>query len=169
MELMKLRPYTTACVPVMLACLVLCIGCAPNKIKGNPPFVSISSMMMTNEALSASFDVRNINQVPMTIDAVDITITVKGSRFSSYSGAYQLSIDPNTTEAITLDKLPGDQARPQLTELQDGKIASLPFSLEGRVHTAEDGYLDFKHEGYLYTVPGKPGQFRSATSRTREE
>jgi hypothetical protein len=37
------------------------------------------------------------------------------------------------------------------------------------VHTTEDGYLDFKHEGYLYTVPGKPGQFRSATSRTREE
>jgi hypothetical protein len=153
----------------MLVSLVLCIGCATNKIKGNPPFVAISSMMMTDETISASFDVRNINQVPMTIDAVDITISVRGSGFSSYSGAYQLSIDPNTTEAITLDKLPGDHARGQLVELQGGKIASLPFSLEGRVHTTEDGYLDFKHEGYLYTVPGRPGQFRSATSRTRKE
>jgi hypothetical protein len=68
-----------------------------------------------------------------------------------------------------LDKLPGDRARGQLAELQGGKFASLPFSLQGRVHTSEDGYLDFKHEGYLYTVPGKPGQFRSATSRTREQ
>jgi hypothetical protein len=169
MEFMKLRPYTPACVLVLLVSLVLCIGCAPNKIKGNPPFVAISSMMMTDEALSASFDVRNINQVPMTIDAVEITISTRGSEFSTYSGAYQLNLDPNTTEAITLDKLPADRARGQLAELQGGKIASLPFSLQGRVHTIEDGYLDFRHEGYLYTVPGKPGQFRSATSRTREE
>jgi hypothetical protein len=169
MEFMKLRPYTPACISVMLVSLVLCVGCAPNKIKGNPPFVAISSMMMTDEALSASFDVRNINEVPMTIDAVDITISTRGSEFSSYSGAYQLSLDPNTTEEVTLDKLPGDYARGQLAELQGGKIASLPFSLQGRVHTTEDGYLDFRHEGYLYTVPGKPGQFRSATSRTREE
>jgi len=163
MEFLKLRPY-----PLMLVSLVLCIACAPNKIKGNPPFVAISSVMMTDKALAASFDVRNINEVPMTIDAVDINISTKGSEFTSYSGAYNLSLDPNTTEAITLDNLPGDKARGQLADLQSGKIASLSFSLQGRVHTVEDGYLDFKHEGYLYTVPGKPGQFRSATSRTRE-
>jgi hypothetical protein len=164
MEFMKLRLYT-----LMFVSLLLCVACASNKIKGNPPFVSIASITMTDQTLAASFDVRNINQVPMTIDAVEITIITRGSEFSGYSGAYQLSLDPNTTEAITLDKLPGDSARGQLAELQGGKIASLPFSLQGRVHTTEDGYLDFKHEGYLYTVPGKPGQFRSTTSRTREE
>jgi len=164
MEFMKLRLYT-----LMLVGLVLCSACAPNKIKGNPPFVSIASITMTDQALVAGFDVRNINEVEMAIDSVDITISARGSEFSRYSGPYSLNIDPNTTETITLDKLPGDNARAQLTDLQSGKIASLPFTLQGRVHTAEDGYLDFKHEGYLYTVPGKPGQFRSATSRTREQ
>lgn len=164
MEFMKLRLYT-----LMFVSLLLCVACAANKIKGNPPFVSIASITMTDQTLAASFDVRNINQVPMTIDAVDITISAKDSEFSSYSGAYELSLDPNTTEAITLENLPGDSARGQLADLQSGKIASLAFSLLGRVHTAEDGYLDFKHEGYLYTVPGKPGQFRSASSRTREQ
>jgi len=164
MEFMKLRLYI-----LMLVSLLLCIACAPNKIKGNPPFVSIASITMTDQDLVAGFDVRNINEVEMTIDSVDITISAKGSDFSHYSGAYSLKIDPNTTETITLDKLPDENARRQLTDLQSGKIASLPFSLQGRVHTAEDNYLDFKHEGYLYTVPGKPGQFRSATSRTREQ
>jgi hypothetical protein len=164
MEFMKLRLYT-----LVIASILLCSACAPNKIKGNPPFVGISSIMLKNSALAASFDVRNINEVPMVIDAVDITISAKGSEFSRFSDAYKLNIDPNTTETITLDNLPSDHARGQLADLQSGKIASLPFSLQGSVHTAEDGYLEFKHEGYLYTVPGKPGQFRSATSRTREQ
>jgi len=164
MEFMKLRLCT-----LMLVSLALCSACAPSKIKGNPPFVSIASVTMTDQALVAGFDVRNINEVAMAIDSVDITISAKGSEFSHYSGPYSLNIDPNTTETITLDKLSGEQARGQLADLQSGKIASLPFTLQGRVHTAEDGYLDFKHEGYLYTVPGKPGQFRSATSRTREQ
>ncbi len=164
MEFMNLRLYT-----LTLASLLLCTACATGKIKGNPPFVGISSMTMTNQALAASFDVRNINEVEMVIDSVEITISVKGSEFSRYAGPYSLSLDPNTTEAINLDNLPPENAREQLADLQSGKIASLPVNLHGRVHTAADGYLDFKHEGYLYPVPGKPGQFRSATSRTREK
>ena len=164
MEFMKLRLYTLVFVSALV-----CGACAPNKIKGNPPFVSISSITMKNNALAAGFDVRNINEVPMVIDAVDITVRTKGGEFSRFSDAYKLNIDPNTTETISLDNLPSDNARGQLADLQSGKIASLPFSLEGSVHTVEDGYLEFKHEGYLYTVPGKPGQFRSATSRTREQ
>jgi hypothetical protein len=164
MEFMKVRLYT-----LLLLSLLLCAACAPNKIKGNPPFVGISSLTMKEQTLGASFDVRNINEVEMVIDSVEISIRVKGSDFTRYSGAYSLTLDPNTTEEIRLDELPGELARGQLADLASGKIASLPFSLEGRVHTAEDGYLEFKHEGYLYPVPGKPGQFRSATSRTREE
>jgi len=164
MECMNLRLFT-----LIFSSLLLCSACAPNKIKGNPPFVGISSMTMTDQALAVSFDVRNINEVEMVIDSIDITITAKGSEFSRYVGPYSLSLDPNTTEAINLDKLSPENARQQLADLQSKKIASLPFSLYGRVHTAADGYLDFKHEGYLYPVPGKPGQFRSATSRTREK
>jgi len=54
----------------------------------------------------------------------------------------------------------------------DFEVPNLPFRLEGRVHTEEDKFLQFKHKGHLYPVPGKPGQFRSATiqsSRIRQD
>jgi len=53
-----------------------------------------------------------------------------------------------------------------LVSLKDGEVPSLPFRLEGRVHTEESGNLRFKHKGHLYPVPGRPGQFRSATTQS---
>ena len=35
------------------------------------------------------------------------------------------------------------------------------------MHTLEDGNLRFEQEGYLYRVPGRPGQFRSAVTQAK--
>jgi LEA14-like dessication related protein len=163
MEIVKLRVLAVA-----IACLTLCAACGPHKVKGEAPFVSISSMTVRQDSLSARFDIRNINDVNMTVDAIDITIRVRDSELTRHNGSLKLTLDPNTTEEVEVADLPDELARPLLADLENGKVASLPFSLEGNVHTLEDGYLSFKHEGYLYPVPGKPGEFRSATSRTRE-
>ncbi|HMB60166.1 MAG TPA: hypothetical protein VKN35_09670, partial [Xanthomonadales bacterium] len=112
--------------------------------------------------------IRNINDVDMTIDAIDITIRARDSEFTRHNSALKLTLDPNATEEVAVDNMPDEIARPLLNDLESGTISSLPFSLQGRVHTLEDGYLSFEHEGHLYPIPGKPGQFRSATSRTRE-
>jgi hypothetical protein len=35
------------------------------------------------------------------------------------------------------------------------------------VHTVEDGNLRFSQKGYLYPVPGRPGQFRSTVTQAQ--
>lgn len=163
MELMKIRLF------VLLSSLVLCTACGPHQVKGQPPFIGISSLSMQENSLSARLDVRNINDVQLDIDAIDIKFLVRDAELTHYVNNFRLTVDPNTTEEVSLEELPDIHARQQLMELENGDVSSLPFSLEGRVHTIRDGYLSFKNQGHLYPVPGRPGQFRSASSRSREQ
>ena len=148
---------------------LLCASCGPNQVKGEPPFVSICSLSLQSDKLLASIIVRNINDLVMDIDSADFTIRVRNTELLRHNGPIVLDIDPNATEEMLVEKAPGAFSRDLLDALAGGKEASLPFLLEGRVHTRTDGNLEFRHEGHLYTVPGRPGQFRSASSRTREE
>ncbi len=153
---------------ILLASMVLCAGCGSKQVKGEPPFIGISSMIVQENALATKFDIRNINDVKLEIDAIDIKIWVRSVELTHYINDFKLTLDPNTTEEVSLEEPPEASSRQLLAELESGEVASLPFSLEGRIHTRSDGYLSFKNEGHLYPVPGKPGQFRSASSRTPE-
>lgn len=164
MEFVKIRYY------LQLSVLALCVACGgSHELKGESPFIRISSMSILENTLSAEFNIRNINDVEMNIDAVDIKILGENVELVHYVNDLKLTVDPNTTEEISLQELPNSEARQLLNELESGRISSLPFSLEGRVHTQQDGYLPFKNDGHLYPVPGRPGQFRSASSRTPEQ
>jgi len=164
MEYMKTRH----CLQLLL--LALCVACSSsNQIKGESPFIRISSLSVVGNSLATEFDVHNINDVIMDIDAIDIRIMGKDTQLVHYTADLNLAVDPNTTEEVSLKGLPDSTATQLLAELESGKISSLPFSLDGRVHTQSDGYLPFKNEGHLYPVPGRPGQFRSASSRTSDE
>lgn len=164
MEFVKIRCY------LQLSVLALCVGCgSSHQVKGESPFIRISSMSILENSLSAEFNIQNINDVEMKIDAVDIKILGENVELVHYLDDLNLTVDPNATEEISLQELPNSSATQLLNELESGRISSLPFSLEGRVHTQQDGYLPFKNEGHLYPVPGKPGQFRSASSRSRDQ
>ena len=81
-------------------------------------------------------------------------------------------IGANSTEIVEVEHFPDAFVQDLLASLTNFEVPNLPFRLEGRVHTEEDGFLQFKHKGHLYPVPGKPGQFRSATiqsSRIRQD
>lgn len=162
MEFLKSR------LVLLLSCLVLCASCGPQQIRGESPFVSISSLTVQGESLSLLVDIRNINDVEMNISSVDLNIRVDDEELLRYQDAISVSIDPSTTEEVSMNQLPVNAAVALLAELESGAVASLPFSLDGQLQTIEDGSLRFKHEGHLYPIPGKPGQYRSATSRTRE-
>ena len=164
MEFMKLR------FCLQLSILALCTACGgAHQVKGESPFVRISSLSVDEHSLTAEFDIHNINDVKMDIDAIDIRITGPSSELGHFAGDLRLSIDPNTTEEVSLQETAGQDTENILHELESGQISSMAFSLEGRVHTGDDGYLSFRNEGHLYPVPGRPGQFRSASSRSREE
>lgn len=166
---LDLRALNLQTVSALILAALVCAACGPHLVKGEPPFVSIASLALQDDKLLASFNVRNINDLIMDIDSADFTVRVYDTELMRYSGAIVLDIDPNATEEMRVEKLPGAFSRDPLDALASGEQASLPFLLEGRVHTRTDGNLSFRHEGHLYTVPGRPGQFRSASSRTREE
>ena len=164
-SLRRLRLFTSALLAI--AALATIVSCGPQVIEGRPPFISISSMSLEGETLSAEFTLSNQNGVPMTVSRIDIKVTVNEVELTSYDSPLDLTIDANSAEDVVVDKRPDDFTRSLLNSLESGDLNSLPFDLEGRVLTAEDGYLSFEQTGYLYPVPGKPNQYRSAVTHAR--
>lgn len=151
---------------VLLLVILACTGCGPSIIKGRPPFITISELSLQGDRLAANFNISNPNGEAMNIDGIEITVRAEEAELARYSQDLKLTIGANSTEFIEVEQHPDAFVRGQLVSLMDGEILSLPFRLEGRVHTEEDGFLQFRHKGHLYPIPGKPGQFRSATTQS---
>lgn len=168
-KLLKSAPHRNDRARILCLLLVaaFCFSCAPQVIKGRPPFITVSGMSLVNDRLSAEFDIRNENGIPMTIDRVNITMTVNDTVLAKKNSKFDLRIDANSVELVRVEELPDNFERSLLKSLESGEVKSLPFDLKGKVHTVEDGDLAFAHKGYLYPVPGKPGYFRSAVTRAQ--
>jgi LEA14-like dessication related protein len=166
---MKLNTHARAFALIVFLALTATtmISCGPQIIKGRPPFISISSMSLIDDRLSADFDIRNQNGVPMTISMIDIIMTVNDVELTRENREFELLIGANSAEEVNVEELPDEFTRSLLESLGNKEVKSLPFDLEGRVRTAEDGYLSFSHKGHLYPVPGKPGFFRSTVTRSK--
>ncbi len=158
---------------LLLLIILACTACGgSNIIHGRPPFISISDLSLQGDRLSADFAISNPNGEAMNIDHIEITVRVEDAELTRYNEDLQLTIGANSTEVIKIEQFPNAFVQDLLVSLMDFEVPSLPFRLEGRVHTEEDGFLQFKHKGHLYPVPGKPGHFRSATtqsSRVRQD
>lgn len=161
-----LRPggWRTALLAILAASAAL--SCASQEIRGRAPFISISGMSLAGDRLSADFEVRNQNDVPMTIDGIDIRVRVNDAELVRENRDFALDIGARSSETVLVEELPDEFSRSLLESLGSGEVKSLAFDLDGRVHTREDGFLAFSHEGYLYPVPGRPGQFRSAVTQS---
>ena len=149
---------------VFLLVVMACTACGTNIIRGKPPFISIASLTLKDEQLSAVFNLSNQNGEPMEIQGVEIRVEIQQVELTRYNSDFRLIIDSNSVEEVQVDELPDEFTRELLTSLEGGEVNSLPFQLEGQVQTQGDGALRFKNKGYLYPVPGRPGQFRSATT-----
>jgi LEA14-like dessication related protein len=152
---------------VVLVLMILAVGaCGPKIIKGKSPFFSIASMTLAEKQLSAKFTISNPNGEPMVIDGIDVRVEVKGAVLTRYDNEFELAIASNGTEEISVDQLPNDFTRDLLNSVESGELISLPFKLEGSVHTEANGNMRFRNKGHLYPVPGRPGHFRSATTHS---
>lgn len=147
---------------LLLLFVAVCTACSPKIIHGKPPFISISEFSLLEGRLSANFNINNQNGEEMNIDDIEIIVRGEEVELIRYKKDLRLSIGANSTEALGLEQHPDAMVQDVLVSLKDGEVPSLPFRLEGRVHTDEDGFLKFKHKGHLYPIPGKPGYFRSA-------
>ena len=153
---------------ILALVLLAATGCGPGVIKGRPPFVAISDMTLENGSLTTRYDLSNQNGAEMSIDRASITVRSNASTLTRYQSDDRIVIDANSTEEISTQELPAEFTRTLLQSLDSGELDSLSFELEGRVLTREDGELRFEQKGYLYRVPGRPGQFRSAVTQANE-
>jgi len=152
---------------LLLLTAVCCFSCGPQIIEGRPPFISIAGMSLADDVLSTEFNVRNQNGVQMTIDRIDIAVTVNGVGLARKSGNFNLVVGANSAEHVNVGEPATGERLALLESLENGEVNSLPFDLRGKVHTVEDGDLDFAQKGYLYPVPGKPGNFRSTVTQAQ--
>ena len=166
-KLIRTARHSWMLLSFMAVSMIVTLSCGPNIIKGRPPFISISGMSLIDDRLSADFDISNQNGVPMTITMIDITVTVNAVELTRENRTFELEIGANSAEEVSVEELPDEFTRELLESLANKEVKSLPFDLEGRVQTVEDGFLAFSHKGHLYPVPGKPGHFRSAVTRSR--
>jgi len=151
---------------LLLLIILTCTACGPTIIHGRPPFISISEFSLQGDRLSAGFSISNPNGEAMNINGIEIAVRVEEAELTRYNEDFKLTIEANSTEIIDVEQFPDAFVQDLLASLRDGDVLSLPFRLEGRVHTEGDGILRFKHKGHLYPVPGRPGQFRSATTQS---
>lgn len=142
-------------------------SCGPDVIKGRPPFVGISSMELDGQSVATRFDISNGNGVEMNIRSISISVSVRNNPLLEHRANELLVIDANSTEEIAV-RLPVDEfAQTLLKSLSEGELDNLPIGISGRVDTVEDGPLRFEQEGYVYRVPGRPGQFRAAVTQAK--
>jgi len=161
------KPMALTLATLALAMFVIA-ACAPNVIRGRPPFVSLSGLSLAEDRLNAEIRFSNQNGVPMTISATEIAVTVRDTDLLRHGRPLDLPIDANSAEDLRIEHAVDPFVRTLLVSLDSGELNSLPFDLAGSVQTAEDGTLRFEYTGYLYRVPGRPGHFRSAVTQTRE-
>ena len=161
MEILKYKS-----IIILLVTILVCTACGPSIIRGQPPFISIASLSLDGQQLSADFNIHNPNGEPMDIDGIEIEVQVEDATLTRYNSDFKLKIDANSTEEIFVEELPDEFTQQLLTSLEKGEVNSLPFRLEGKVNTTLDGTLQFRNKGHLYPVPGRPGQFRSATTHS---
>jgi hypothetical protein len=98
----------------------------------------------------------------MEVEIFEMSMTLGEADLGRHSANLGISIHPHGTEEIGFDFPSGPGARQTLAELERGDVNSVSYSVEGRVRTAQGDNEAFTQSGYLYPVPGRPGQFRGA-------
>lgn len=147
----------------LLVCFSLIItACGAGLIRGEPPLVGISSIKSQSSALSARVDIYNPNDVDMPIETVEMEMTLGDTDLGLHTEQPGLSVNPNGTEEISFTFSASETAGNTLSDLQNKVVNSVPYSISGRVITSDGNKQQFSQEGYLYPIPGRPGEFRGA-------
>ena len=155
---MNARTYLQRFLLILVA--AACAACSAKLVRGASPIVQMNSLNQQGATIDFEVSMRNLNGVEMNINAIDITLMVEDELLFSYQGAAETGIAANGVETWAIQIEQNDVSQRLLKELEDGDIKSLPYALSGSVGTIEDGTLRFEHEGHIYPVPGRPGQFR---------
>ena len=137
-------------------------ACGGGVVRGQPPLVGISTVSTTGQGLQARVDIHNPNGVDMRVRRFNMAMTIGDARLGRHSDQPGINISPNGIEEIRFDFPPEEAALQTLSRLERGELNGVPYTIEGEVIDDEGETGKFRQQGYLYPVPGRPGQFRGA-------
>lgn len=140
--------------------IMLLTSCGSQKIRGESPMVRLNELSHQDGVISLELNMRNVNEAPLVLLAIDVKLSVDDNELLSYKGSVDTDIVANGTESWSVDVPESDNSRELLNKLEEGEVMSLPYLLKGSISSKGDGTLRFEHEGHLYPLPGRPGYFR---------
>lgn len=152
------RITKTLAICCLLALLGACGGVS--MIRGEPPQVTINSLVKTDASLSLQLRFRNINQEPLQLSRANFTFTLDDHPFAVNQQAMTLYLDASTSEIGTFSLPLPENIDNRLIAVEAGEVASLQHELKGEVVDQNGNNLKFSFSGHIYAVPGRPGQFR---------
>jgi len=144
--------------------LFFCTGlvlaaCSSGAVKGESPFAQVSSWQLDGSTLSLELRLRNVNDEPLQFSSVTLNVLIEDNvPLAKIQREVALSIPAGGFETIRLQAT-ASSAGVVLLDALTGED-SVAYQLEGAVDSSDDGLLRFMHAGRIYTVPGRPGEFR---------
>jgi len=145
---------------LLVLAMIFSMACSSKIVRGAAPMVRMNELSHQNQNIKILLSMRNLNGVELDIQSIDFSLSVDGNELFTYQGPAETNIIANGTETWSVEVEESQSSRELLDTLQNGDVKSLPYSLEGKILTLDDGTLRFEHEGHIYPLPGKPGHFR---------
>jgi LEA14-like dessication related protein len=153
-----LRAFLLPCLLLGAALLAACSG---NAVRDEAPFAEVSSWSIDGRALSVALRLRNVNDDPMRVEGLELDVELdQGVSLFRHRGSPKVEIAPGGFETLEIRAEASREGTALLEALSNRERGDLPFLLEGAVITAKSGSLPIRREGRIYTVPGRPGEFR---------
>ncbi len=146
---------------IICSCLLVA-ACGGGLVRGQPPLVGMSSLKVQENEVRTRVDVYNPNGVDMMVQEFEMSMTLGDTDLGLHRIEIDLNINPNGTEEVGFPFPGNTAAATTLAELERGEINSVPYTISGRVIDADGDSEKFSQDGYLYPLPGRPGEFRGA-------
>ena len=143
---------------LLLACGLA--ACSSKIVRNEPPLAQITSWTIAGSVLKADLNLRNVNEEELVLNGVQLTVSLEDTELVSHQQSLDASIPASGFESVQLDMTPTAAGLNALRALEQGEYSSLAYTLEGHVLTSGSGKLQFKREGHIYPMPGRPGRFR---------
>lgn len=149
--------------PWLMALFVaaLLTACTGGQVRGEAPFAQVSSWAIDGRELVLDLRLRNVNDQPLVATELALSVTLDdGVLLFRHRAPVDIDIAAGGFETIPLSLEASEAGTALLADLADGKRTDLPYRLEGTVFSEKSGDLPIARDGRIYTVPGRPGEFR---------
>lgn len=150
-------------LPSLLLSLTVALlaACSSGAVRDEAPFAEVGGWGIEGRDLTVSLRLRNVNDDPMRVEGIDLGVVLDGNvPLFRHRGTPGVDIAPGGFETLEIRTEATREGTALLEALSNRERGDLPYVLEGTVSTANSGNLPIRREGRIYTVPGRPGEFR---------